>query len=69
MNNSTHPHKTMTICEMKKMWREQAVRQSTSYREANTIYGALAGCGLSANAYYAELRRLGLYDRVRSRKK
>ena len=50
----------MTICEMKKMWREQAVRQSTSYREANTIYGALAGCGLSANAYYAELRRLGL---------
>lgn len=52
---------------MKRMWREQAVRQSKSYREANTIYGALAGCGLSANAYYAELRRLGLYGRIRKR--
>ena len=40
---------------MKRMWREQAVRQATSYREANTIYGALAGCGLSSNIYYAVL--------------
>ena len=54
---------------MKRMWREQAVRQATSYREANAIYGALAGCGLSSNTYYAELRRLGLYGRIRSRKK
>jgi len=51
------------------MWREQAVKNSKSYREANAIYGGLAGCGLSANAYYAELRRLGLSNPVRRRKK
>lgn len=59
----------MKICEMKRMWREQAVKNSKSYREANAIYGGLAGCSLSAKTYYAELRRLGLGNRVRCRKK
>lgn len=52
---------------MKRMWREQAVKNSTSYREANAIYGGLAGCGLSSSVYYAELRRLGLSNPVRCR--